>query len=161
MIVRSQTQQDDRAVFEVVACAFGRRAEAQLVDALRQAGDLVVSLVAEEEGRVIGHVGLSRMEAPFPALALAPLSVSPPRQRKGVGSSLVREAIRRAGGESWSAIFVLGNPDYYRRFGFDVDAAAGFSSPYAGRHFMMLPLSPKVYPMAGDLNYPPAFAALD
>jgi putative acetyltransferase len=78
-----------------------------------------------------------------------------------VGSSLVREAIRRAREEGWSAIFVLGNPDYYRRFGFEVDAAAGFSSPYAGPHFMMLSLSPRVCPTAGDLKYPPAFAALD
>jgi putative acetyltransferase len=99
------------------------------------------------------------MEAPFSALALAPLSVKPDRQRAGVGSRLVYDAIDRAKATGWAAIFVLGDPSYYRRFGFDVEAAKGFSSPYAGEHFMVLSLS-ETLPTTGELRHAPAFAAL-
>jgi len=117
--------------------------------------------VAEEDGWIVGHVLLSRMDAPFRALALAPVSVIPTRQRSGVGSALIKEAANRARGEGWAAIFVLGDPNYYKRFGFDRQAAAGFTSPYAGHHFMVLKLSPSLPITTGELRHAPAFAALD
>lgn len=160
MIIRSEAPDDRAAIHELVSAAFGEAAEAELVDELRRSGDLTLSLVAVERGRIIGHIALSRMKAPFPALALAPLAVAPSRQRQGVGSALVREAARRAGAEGWSAIFVLGDPGYYRRFGFQVQAAGSFTSPYAGPHFMALALTSGL-PNSGELRHAPAFAALD
>jgi len=159
--IRDESPQDWKAVYQVVSSAFGQSAEAEVVEELRGAGHSVISLVAEEDGRIVGHVLLSNMEAPFPALALAPVSVIPARQRCGVGSALIARAVNRARDENWAAIFVLGDPNYYERFGFDREAAAGFTSPYAGRHFMVLKLSPSLPANIGKLCHAPAFAALD
>jgi putative acetyltransferase len=159
--IRDENPHDWLAVYQAVSSAFGQSAEADLVERLRKAGDTVLALVAEENGQIVGHVLLSRMEAPFPALALAPVSVVPARQRRGIGSALIKAAISRARNESWDAIFVLGDRAYYERFGFDGKAAAGFTSPYAGEHFMMLKLSPALTAATGVLCHAPAFAELD
>jgi putative acetyltransferase len=158
---REERPHDQKAIFHVVSCAFAQLAEAQLIEKLREDGDIVVSLVAEEDGQVVGHVLLSRMDAPFRALALAPVSIIPPRQRSGIGSALIERAVQRARNDGWAAIFVLGDPSYYERFGFSAEAATGFSSPYAGRHFMMLKLWPSLPAAIGELRHAPAFGALD
>ena len=159
--VRDESPGDWKAIYQVVSSAFGRLSEAELVGALREADDSIVSLVADDDGQIIGYVLLSKMDAPFSALALAPVSVIPPRQRSGIGSALIKRAVSKARDEGWAAIFVLGNPNYYKRFGFDQEAAAGFTSPYAGRHFMVLKLSPSLPATTGALRHAPAFAALD
>jgi putative acetyltransferase len=158
--VRDESPGDWKAVYEVVSSAFGQRAEAELVGQLREAGDSVISLVADDGGQIVGHVLLSKMDAPFPALALAPLSVTPARQLSGIGSALIERAVAKARDEGWAAIFVLGDPNYYERFGFDPKAAAGFTSPYAGLHFMALRLSPSLPASTGELRHAPAFATL-
>jgi putative acetyltransferase len=158
---RDESPRDWEAVYQVVSSAFGQSAEAELIEVLRKAGDGVISVVADEDGQIVGHVLLSRMDAPFPALALAPLSVVPTRQRSGIGSALVKRAVNSAHSKGWAAIFVLGDPNYYERFGFDREAAAGFTSPYAGRNFMVLSLSPALPVATGELRQAPAFAALD
>jgi putative acetyltransferase len=159
--VRDESPRDWKAVYQVVSSVFGQSAEAELVEELREAGDSAVSLVADEDGQIVGHVLLSKMNAPFPALALAPVSVIPAKQRSGIGSALVKGAVNRARSEGWAAIFVLGDPNYYERFGFEREAAAGFTSPYAGPHFMVLKLSPSLPATTGELRHAPAFAALD
>jgi putative acetyltransferase len=98
------------------------------------------------------------MSAPFHALGLAPLSVLPQWQRRGIGSALVKSAVQRARARECRAIFVLGDPDYYGRFGFRTDLAAGFSSPYAGPHFMVLPLGGALPVVRGRVEYAAAFA---
>jgi putative acetyltransferase len=158
---REERPQDRKAIFDVVSCAFAQLAEAQLIEKLRDGGDVVISLVAEEDGQVVGHVLLSRMDAPFPALALAPVSVIPTRQRSGIGSALIERAVHWARNDGWAAIFVLGDSSYYERFGFSAEAAAGFGSPYAGRHFMMLKLWASLPATSGELRHAPAFGALD
>lgn len=158
--LRDENPGDCNAIYQVVTSTFGQLAEAELVNKLRDDGDSVISLVAVEEGQIVGHVLLSRMEAPFPALALAPLSVIPASQRKGIGSALVSGAVHSARSKGWAAIFVLGDPMYYERFGFAREAAAAFTSPYAGRHFMVLSLSPSLPAATGELRHAPAFAAL-
>jgi len=158
--IRNESSQDWKAVYQVILSAFGQSAEAELVRELREAGDSVISLVAEEGGEVHGHVLLSRMDAPFSALALAPVSVIPAKQGIGIGSALIASAVNRARSEGWTAIFVLGDRKYYERFGFDSEAAAGFDSPYAGHHFMILNLSSSLPATTGELRHAPAFAAL-
>jgi putative acetyltransferase len=161
MIIREEELTDRAAIHDVVRAAFDRIAEAMLVDQLRADGDSVVSLVAVDYASIIGHVMLSKMQAPFKALGLAPLSVRPDRQRSGVGSSLVREALTRARQGSWEAVFVLGDQGFYRRFGFDPEPARGFTSPYAGPHLMVLPIRSGLSAATGRINYAPAFAALE
>jgi putative acetyltransferase len=161
MIVRPETPGDIAAIRVVEEAAFGQSAEARLVDDLRTAGDSIFSLVAVDNGTVVGHALFSRMKAPFPALALAPVAVLPERQRMGVGSRLISEGIARSEAAGWLGIFVLGDPAFYRRFGFDAGKASGFISPYAGPHLMALPLGRSELPAnAGSIQHAPAFARL-
>jgi len=161
MIVRLETTGDVVAIRAIAEAAFLQSAEAQLVEDLRDAGDSVFSLVAVEGETVIGHAMFSRLKAPFPALALAPVAVRPERQRMGVGSRLIREGIARSEAAGWSGIFVLGDPVFYRRFGFDVGKASGFISPYAGPHLMALSLGGNELPTStGSIQHAPAFAKL-
>jgi putative acetyltransferase len=161
MIIRDECPEDAATVGRIISAAFGGEAEARLVERLRDSGDAVVALVAQDAGEIVGHILLSKMQAPFPALALAPLAVRPDRQGRGAGSALVRQAIARARNEGWAAIFVLGAPGYYGRFGFDAGLAEGFASSYAGEHFMALALSRPLAPLGGPLRHAPAFADLD
>ncbi len=157
--IRSATGTDATAIHKVHLSAFGQPAEADLVDALDASGFAKISLVAGDAGRVIGHVMLSRLTSPPRALALAPLAVLPSHQRSGIGTALVRAAIEIARKHGESAIFVLGDPAFYGRFGFSVEAARPFPSPYAGEHFMALMLTDP--PMApAPVLYPPPFAGL-
>ena len=162
MIVRLETPGDVTAIRIVEEVAFGRRDEARLVDDLRSGGDALFSLVAVDEGIIAGHAMFSRMKAPFPALALGPVAVLPEYRRTGVASQLIREGIARGEAAGWMAIFVLGDPAFYRHFGFDVGKARGFTSPYAGPHLMVLPIGDSELPItAGPIEYAPAFASLE
>jgi putative acetyltransferase len=158
MPIRDEAEADHATIGRLHRLAFGRDAEARLVDAMRRSGAVAVSLVAEAEGEVVGHVLLSRLVSPPGAVALAPLAVLPDRQRRGVGSALVRAALARAREGGWAAAFVLGDPAYYGRFGFSAEAARGYASPYAGEHFMAVPLGPEPLPGGGAVVYPPPFA---
>lgn len=150
VIIRPEGPGDAAQVRRVVEAAFGRAEEADLVDALRS--EALLSLVAEEEGEVAGHLMLSALEAPFAACALAPLAVEPLWQRHGVGTALVREAIGRTG---CAAMFVLGEPRFYERFGFSADLAAGYACAFSGPYFQVLPL--RDIPPTGRILYPQAF----
>lgn len=128
-------------IFALHAAAFPTGDEARLVDDLRNEGALKISLVAELNGQVIGHVALSKMQAPRRTLGLAPVATLPAFQNQGIAALLIEAAIAQAKGNHWKAIFVLGDPAYYGRFGFDVDRADGFETPYQGPAFAVLPLS--------------------
>lgn len=143
------------------AGAFPSSAEADLVDRLRAEGDAEISLVALDADRVVGHVLLSRMTAPFRALGLAPVAVEAEFRQRGVAARLIGEAIRRARSDGWDAIFVLGDPAYYERFGFSAAAATPFESRYAGPGLMALVLDGNGLPIrSGRVAYAPAFSAL-
>ena len=111
--------------------AFPTPAEADLVDQLRLDGDAIISLVAVDGNDVMGHVLFSTMTAPFKALGLAPVSVESGMRRRGIAARLIEEGIRDAKSAGWEAIFVLGDPAYYQRFGFSAKEAELFNSPYA------------------------------
>jgi len=127
VLVRDEAPADVDAIRDVVTRAFEQAAEAALVDALRRAGKATISLVAEQEGRVVGHVLFSPVtlaeapHAPF-ASGLAPLAVLPEMQRHGIGAALVRAGLARCRAAGHSFVVVLGSPAYYGRFGF-VDGA--------------------------------------
>jgi putative acetyltransferase len=172
MFIRDETESDREAICELQRRAFDGPGEAKLVDELRQSGAMAISLVAEQGERIVGHILFSKLEAstprmgaalvpPLRALALAPIGVDPGLQRQGIGSALIRKGLERAREEGWAAIFVLGEPAYYRRFGFSVEAAKGYPSPYSGEHYMMLSLACKPIPTAGQIVYPAPFKRLD
>jgi putative acetyltransferase len=166
MKVRPAEAGDAETIRAVLLAAFPTAAEADLVDALVRDGDATVSLVAERAGEVVGHVLLSRMRVSgdgraFRAVGLGPAGVLPGFQGGGIGAGLIEGAlgIARATGEAM--VFVLGEPDYYRRFGFSAEAAAPFASPYAGPYFMALALRPGFAPpAAGEAAYARAFSDL-
>jgi putative acetyltransferase len=159
VIVRTESPDDRSAVREVVVEAFGGAQESELIEDLRRNGSLAVSLVAEIDGRVCGHVALSHLKSPSRTLALAPLAVANTSRRQGVGAALIRRAIDIAKLEGSEMILVLGDPAYYRRFGFTAEAAAPFPSPYAGAHFMALKLA-DVEIAAAPVIYDDAFDRL-
>ncbi len=161
MIVRDTRPADHSAVRAVVEAAFGQPVEADLVEALRASGDAVFDLVAEADGSVVGHILLSKLQAPVRCLGLAPVSVAPDRQGRGIGAALIREALARAKEASWAAVFLLGDPAYYSRFGFAVEAAAKFESDYPKAYVMALALQPGALEARdGPLTYAPPFSAL-
>jgi putative acetyltransferase len=160
--LRPEGPSDAAAIRRVHERAFARNEEADLVEALRRHGCIAISLLAQEDSDVIAHVLLSRMEAPFRALGLGPVAVIPEQQRRNVGTALIREALRQAAEQGWEAAFVVGEPQYYRRFGFDAAKAAGFTSPYSGPYLMALALQTAELPVTtGKVNYPPPFAEFE
>lgn len=161
MRIAPETPADAAAIRALHAAAFPSEDEAKLVDRLRADGALALSLVARDDaGEILGHVAFSPMTAPFRALGLAPVAVAAGARCAGVAAALIRDGLARAAAESWQGVFVLGDPAYYGRFGFDPAAAAGFTTPYAGPHFMLLRLAAGELPPRGPVAYAPAFAAL-
>ncbi|MCC3305374.1 GNAT family N-acetyltransferase [Sneathiella sp. HT1-7] len=158
--LRQERPDDAPAIHALITAAFGQEDEANLVDALRQDGDLWLSLVMEgEDGEIIGHIALSRLKSPKNALALAPVSVTPKRQGEGIGGALIRRAIKEARSKGKTLIFVLGDPAYYTRLGFNVETAAPFDCIYAGDYFMALELGDEKAEVA-PVVYADAFGRL-
>jgi len=163
--VRAASTADAAAIRHVLCRAFPTSAEADLVDALDRDGDQMVSLVAVGGARIVGHVLFSRMavEADDRALAglgLGPVAVTPERQGEGIGSALIEAGLQAAGLIGTRIVFVLGEPDYYGRFGFDARTAKPFASPYAGPYFQARMLGTVKTPTSGRAEYAPAFAGL-
>lgn len=169
--IRPERPADRRAVFDVVARAFPTDAEAKLLDRLRDAGAATISLVAERDGRVVGHLLFSpvRVEgdgtgARFEALGLAPLAVHPDAQRSGAGQALVRAGLAACHAAGHEIVFVVGHPEYYPRFGFVPAAPKGLH--YGGgrifdRSFFVAELAPGALAgRRGLVYYHPAFDAL-
>lgn len=136
MTIRPAGRDDHAAVDAVVRDAFGHDDEvvADLVVALRAGGDLVVELVAEEDGDVVGHVALSRgwvddEAALAEVLVLSPLSVTPDRQGGGLGTRLVESALEAARTRGAAYVFLEGSPDYYSARGFEPAQPRGFERP--------------------------------
>ena len=121
--IRPETTEDIDAIHAVNVVAFETPAEAKLVDALRDAGvDPFLSLIAEFEGRVVGHILFSPVqvvgESTWDALGLGPMAVHPDFQNRGIGSQLVHEGLQACRGIGHEVVVVLGHPKFYPRFGF-------------------------------------------
>ena len=160
MNVRPAEDRDHPAIARLLAAAFRGDDEARLVERLRASGDVEIEVVAEDGDAIVGHILFSRMNAPMRALALAPVAVAPERQRQRIGSTLIGAGHRIARAQRWEAVFVLGDPAYYSRFGYSADAATGFSSPYSGPHFMLFALVEAMTAAPGAVRHAPAFAEL-
>lgn len=156
--IRRERPADEEAIRALLARCFPTLAEADLVDALRAAGDLTLSLVAVGDEGLVGHVALSRATlGGAPALALAPLAVAEGRRIEGVGSRLVRAALRELEGSFRGAVVVLGDPLWYERFGFR--PAPGVVCRWSSPQLLALDLAGGGTP-AGDMVHAPAFDRL-
>lgn len=164
MQVRPEQESDHGAIRQVNRLAFGGDLEADLVDALRDGGYLRISLVAEFDGELVGHIAFSELSIetrtePLTALALAPLAVIPEKQRQGIGGQLVEQGLDACRAQGYRAVLVLGHPEYYQRFGFSAALAQPLESPYSGEAYMAIELEPDVLEgIAGRVVYPPPFS---
>jgi putative acetyltransferase len=163
--IRPAALGDAAAIRTVVHAAFAREDEAALVERLRHDGAVLAELVATDgAAAVVGHVLFSAVpvaadgaDAVIPAAALAPLAVLPEHQRRGVGAALVTAGLEACRARGVAAVLVLGDPAYYRRFGFAAEAARGLRTPFAGPAFMALELIPGALARGGVVRYPAAF----
>jgi putative acetyltransferase len=166
VIVRAETADDVASTQEVVAAAFGDEPVAGLLEGLRVSSAWRgLSYVAEDEGRVVGHVSFSRgwLDAPrrlVEVLVLSPLSVHPGAQGRGVGSTLVRRTLELLQDRPEPLVFLEGSPSFYGRLGFRAGVPIGFAPPSiripeAAFQFVALPSYESW--MTGALVYPDVF----
>ena len=163
MQIRDERNEDAAAIRRITTAAFAKAphssgTEARIVEALRQAGALTISLVAtSDDGRIVGHVAFSPVQIDRTAgrwYGLSPISVVPDLQRVGIGSALICEGLIRLAALGADGCVVLGDPAYYRRFGFLDDRALTYGDKRS-RYFQRLVMkggAPK-----GDVSYHRAF----
>lgn len=167
MRIRDEEDKDRAAVREIVSAEFDTGAEADLVDQLRAEADPRVSLVAEEDGAIVGHVMFSpvTIDAHPDArlMGLAPLAVLYDYQSRGIGSALVRAGLERCRGLGALGVVAVGHPDYYPRFGFAQASRFGLKCEYdvPENAFFALELVPGgLADKAGTVRYHAAFGRL-
>jgi putative acetyltransferase len=164
VVVRAEQSADAQAIRLVHEACFPTLAECRLVDLLRQANKLSVSLVAEVDCRIVGHVAFSPVHANARAIGigLAPVAVIESHRRQGIAAQLIRSGLdaSRQAGFGWAV--VLGEPEYYQRFGFRPAAEYGLIDEYGGGPaFQVLELLPGSMPLgAGLVRYADEFASL-
>jgi len=163
-VIRPERPGDADAIARVVGDAFGGQDEVRLVAAMRDRGELVCSLVAEEGADVVGHIALSEVTVDGVSartLGLAPVAVTPVRQGDGIGGALIDEALRRAAADGWRAVVLLGHATYYPRFGFAPAAPQGLTGDYGDHDGWMARSLVDGEPVpTGHARYCSAFAEL-
>lgn len=166
--IRAEQAADFDAIRRVVEAAFGSEAEADLVDAIRDSEHYIpeLSLVAELDGAIVGHVMVSRVglvdgTRRHVAHSMAPVAVAPDHQGRGVGGAMIRRGIELADAMGLPMILLEGSPTYYRRFGFEHSVPHGihFDLPdwapaEAAQVVLLGAYDPSV---RGRVDYPPAF----
>jgi putative acetyltransferase len=165
MHVRTEEPADLPAIHAVHAASFPTAVEARLVDALRAAGRLRVSLVAVERDQVVGHVAFSpvRLVGAPDGAGVAPVAVLPGHRRQGIAERLIRDGLGRCAELGFGFVVVLGDPAYYRRFGFRPAGHWDLSDEYGGGEaFQALELRPaSIPPGGGRIHYAPEFSAFE
>ncbi|WP_420643765.1 GNAT family N-acetyltransferase [Candidatus Leptofilum sp.] len=168
LLIRPETAADRNAVYAVEAAAFGRPAEAELVQKLQQASVDTISLVALLDEELVGHILFSPMTVKndvdeFTAVALGPIAVSPNHQNKGIGTELCRRGLAACQEAGYSLAFVLGHSDYYPRFGFMRSTPHGLRCQFdvPEEAFMVLELAPgALQNKRGTVYYHPLFSGV-
>ena len=163
-MIRPERPEDVDAISRIVHDAFGRDDEVRLVGAMRERGELVYSLVADEDGDVVGHIALSEVTIDGErahALGLAPVAVTPSRQGDGIGGALIEDALARAAADGCIAVVLLGHDTYYPRFGFAPAAPQGLTGDYGDHDSWMARSLVDGRPVpTGHARYCSAFADL-
>lgn len=161
--IRPERPTDHLEIRSVTEAAFERPNEADLIDRLREEGAVLLSLVAEIEREIVGHILFSRMaieiaQGRLPAVSLAPMAVRPKDQRRGVGGRLIRHGLRELRSSGERIVIVVGHKDYYPQFGFGFETSRSLSSPFPPHALMALELSKGALAgVRGVLRYASAF----
>lgn len=171
-IVRQETQKEIDSIYKVVKAAFKSAehsdgTEQDLVNKLRTSDSYIedLSLVALDGNLVVGHIMFTKAiiqyeNNKYETLALAPLSVCPTYQRKGVGSKLIKEGLKKAADLGYNSVIVLGSEKYYPRFGFKEAINFGIKAPFEvpSENFMAIELQPEgLKNISGTVIYPKEF----
>jgi len=161
VLIRAEHPSDDPAINDLTIRAFtgmpySEGTEAPIIRLLRQSGDLALSLVAEENGIVIGHIAFSpiKIGAHQNWFGLGPIAVEPSRQRAGIGKVLINKGLEMLKDRGASGVALIGNPDVYRSSGFTSDGRLtykGLETRYVQRIVFYGP-DPE-----GELHYADAF----
>ncbi|MCI5107189.1 MAG: N-acetyltransferase [Pseudomonadales bacterium] len=167
LAVRPEAPADQEAIHRILCAAFPGDAEARLVQALRQQASPLLSLVAEQDGLLCGHILFSPAHLNCAEnsliMGLAPMAVEPAQQSRGIGSQLVSAGLTACRELGAIAVVVLGHPHYYPRFGFRAASEFGLVCDYEvpAEAFMALELQPgSLAGVSGTVHYHPCFAAL-
>lgn len=163
MLIRQEQQCDHAAIANITAAAFAGLehsdgSEPRIIERLRAAGDLTISLVAVEDDQLIGHVAFSPVtidDAFVDWFGLGPVSVGPAHQGRGIGSALIRQGLDRLRALGAAGCVVLGEPAYYTRFGFERDDRLTYEGA-PPEYFMRISLTADEPPI-GRVDYAPAF----
>lgn len=148
--VHREASSDPESIRQVVCAAFSTSDEADLVESLRENGNLIVSLIAKDSAGIVGHIGFSPVSivdgSPLSkkvvGAGLAPISVLPSHQKLGIGSQLVRAGLDACRDSKIDYVVVLGEPGYYKRFGFEKASELGLKNEYgADSEFRVIQLS--------------------
>lgn len=165
MNIRPEEPTDSCAIHAVHEASFTTAVEAQLVDALRAAGRLCVSLVAVEGREIVGHVAFSPVSVCglTGGVGLAPVAVQPAFRRRGIADQLIRHGLADCRRLGHGFVVVLGDPAYYGRFGFTPARDWGLRDEYGGGDaFQAMEFQVGAIPDdGGDVKYAPEFAAFD
>lgn len=167
LIIRSERKEDYSNIAKINDLAFGQKNEGRLVESLRNNPRFIpeLSLVAERDNEVAGHIlffpiDITHEQSVFDSLALAPMSVHPSYQRKGIGSELVRQGLARCREAGFSSVIVLGHHEYYPRFGFRPAGAWNIRAPFdvPDEVFMAVELMDNgLRSVRGTVRYPEEF----
>ncbi|MCP6760595.1 MAG: N-acetyltransferase [Fischerella sp. CENA71] len=162
-----ETYKEILTIRQLITQAFGQVKVAELVDIIRESENFIpeLSLIAVENGEVLGHILFSQIiiETPnqtIPSLALAPLAVKPSHQCQGIGSRLVETGLSKCREFDYPVVIVVGEPAYYQRFGFQTAGQFGLRSSlsFPDEVFMVLELKPAALKnIAGTVRYPAYF----
>jgi putative acetyltransferase len=162
--IREERPDDIPAIREVNKGAFGQTQEANIVDALRSNGAVLLSLVATLDGQVVGHILYSPASiGDVGGSALGPMAVLPAHQRRGIGSKLVEAGNRYMKDAGWPFIIVLGHPHFYPSFGFKPASALGITCDWDVPEdvFMLLILDEqKMQSVSGLAKYRDEFSSV-
>lgn len=147
--IRNEQSSEAETIRKVICAAFPTPAEADLVEALRLNGNLSVSLVATENSEVLGHIGFSPVSIQdcdsansIVGVGLAPIAVIPSRQKRGIGGQLIGAGLIACRGSQIDYVVVLGEPEYYQRFGFATASVFGLRNEFGvDAEFMVIELA--------------------
>ncbi len=141
-MIRETKESDLEEVFNLIYSAFGNQSESDLVRQLIKDEDLLFNLVFESSNVILGNVVVSKItmepDADLLCGGVAPLSVLPKNQSTGIGSQLMRAAITKSKELNIDALFLLGDPNYYKRFDFNI---SNLPNDYSVEHFQELELT--------------------
>jgi putative acetyltransferase len=164
--IRKEVPSDIEAIRYVNEQAFETNAEAVLVDRLRDAGAVILSLVAVDDGKIVGHVLFTPVtiepeNASYDAITLAPIAVLPEYQRRGIGAWLIERAFEECKHLGHNIVLLIGHPEYYPRFGFVPARPKGLISEFEvpDEAWMVAELAPGALDgISGEVRFQPEFA---